>query len=76
MDFAGEIQGTPGDDVIAGNNGDNTIYGNGGEDLICTGGGTNTVHLAYLPEGGYDYTRVEVYGGPQLIGIQPSNVSP
>jgi hypothetical protein len=40
MDFDGEIQGTPGDDVIAGNNGDNTIYANGGEDTICTGGGT------------------------------------
>ena len=46
QDFAGDILGTAGDDVIVGDDGDNAIFANGGNDVICTGNGTNVVHLA------------------------------
>lgn len=40
-DHAGEIVGTPGDDVIVGDDGPNVIYGEGGEDTVCMGGGND-----------------------------------
>lgn len=42
-DHAGEIVGTPGDDVIVGDDGPNLVYGEGGEDRICTNGGDDEV---------------------------------
>jgi Tol biopolymer transport system component len=39
----GLIEGTPGDDVLAGGSSANTIRGFGGNDVICGGGGQDTV---------------------------------
>ena len=40
---SGDIQGTPGDDVIVGSVGDDTVRGHGGDDSICTRGGDDRV---------------------------------
>jgi hypothetical protein len=53
---AGEIWGTPGDDVIVGSNGDDRIFGGLGNDIICGNGGND-----YL-RGGYGDDHL--YGGP------------
>ena len=42
---SGQIEGTPGDDVILGSPGNDQINGRGGADVVCAGSGNDTVTL-------------------------------
>jgi Ca2+-binding RTX toxin-like protein len=75
MDFEGEIQGTPGDDVIVGNNGNNVIYTNGGSDLVCSWGGDDEINMSVVFEGNYGDESVEVDAGSGNDRIQHLPVS-
>lgn len=75
MDFEGEIQGTPGDDVIVGNNGNNVIYTNGGSDLVCSYGGDDEINIAVVVESQYDSQSVRIDAGAGNDRIQQLPIS-
>jgi len=74
---SGEIDGTPGDDVIVGSAGDDKIDGGGGGDVICGLGGNDDIVAgveASLIDGGLGIDKCKVK--PGIADCETTNASP